>query len=523
MKHVLIPTKLDTVAKTLLEDQGFTVVVDTETPLVELAVKHPETQALIVRSDKVTEAVLDAFSELKLVVRAGAGYNTIDTIHARRLGVDVMNTPGANANAVAEEVLALALAYYRHLVPADISTRQGLWEKKNYMGRELAGKTLGIVGLGNIGQLVAKRASGFDVTLLGFDPAISAEKAAASGVALVGLEELFERSDVVSLHVPETKDTVGMVNSSLLDHMKDGAVIINCARAGIINEADLRAAREAKGLGFCNDVYPEDAPGEKTIADVADVMAPHLGANTFEANENAARRAAEQLVAYARHGITRYVVNKGVPDGLDESYQQLAYHVSLLGRHYLGGAPAVRRIECSFYGDLNQFANWFISPIVAGICPDFDPLLGAESAMDYLQQKGIVLDVLPADDSKSYGESMTVEVFAGDQHIERVSIRGTTAEGNLMISRVNAFNKLYFEFHKHNLFVVYRDRPGVLTRITGACADADINIEDIRAPYDDTKTRSMAILKTNRPVPAETLARIREEIQPEVAFSLDMP
>ena len=522
MKHVLIPTKLDPIAKNILEENGFEVVQDQETPLLELAAAHPETGVLIVRSDKVTAEVVDAFPNLKLVARAGSGYNTIDTKYARKKNIDVMNTPGANANAVAEEVFALALAHYRHVVPADNSTRSGKWEKKAFMGRELCGKTLGIVGLGNIGQLVLKRSSGFEMTVLGYDPVISAGKAEELGVRLVDLQTLFRESDIITLHVPETDETRGMVNRDLLPLMKPDSTLINCARAGIINEDDLRDAKRNNGIGFCNDVYAEDAPGEKSVADIADVMLPHLGASTREANENAARRAAEQTIAYREMGITRYIVNKGVPDGLDASYQQLAFELAYVARHYVGADRPIRRIECSFYGDLQQFTQWFISPIVAGICPDFDSVQDPEEAQDYLSEKGISLEIRDTDESKGYHDSMTIDLVEGDERLRHVSVRGTVTEGNPVVSRINEFDKLYLQPGGHSLLVVYRDRPGMLARITVACADEDINIDDIRSPRDSDGLKAMAVLKTNKPVSASVVERIRRETESDVAFSMTL-
>jgi D-3-phosphoglycerate dehydrogenase len=523
MQQVLIPTKLDAIARELLTPKGFIVVQDADTALPELAQRYPETEALIVRSEEVTAAVIDALPKLKVVIRAGAGYDTIDTKHARRRGVDVMNTPGANANAVAEEVFALALGYYRHVVAGDVTTRAGKWEKKKFMGRELHRKTLGIVGLGNIGQLVAKRSAGFEMRLLAFDPVISAAKAEDLGVKLVDLETLFAESDLVTLHVPENNETRGMVNSKLLARMKKGAVLINCARAGIINEADLRAAKKDKNLGFCNDVYEADEAGPKSVADIADVMLPHLGANTLEANSTAARRAAEQLIAYVERGITTYVVNKGVPDGLDESYQQLAYYVALVARSYLGGGRPVHQIKCSFYGTLEPFAKWFLPPICAALSPEFDPLQDPEEARMFLADRGIEVEVRGADEAKHYGNSMTIDLAEGDNAIGRVSVRGTIAEGNIMISRINDFDRLYFVPKGHALVVQYVDRPGVLARITSACAAANLNIEDIRAPRDSNNEKAIAVLKTNGPVPPEVVERIQRETQAEVAFALTVP
>lgn len=309
-RKVLIPTKLDGVVKAILSENGFTAVQEPETPVLDLAKANSDASAIIVRSEKVTPEVMDALPELKLVVRAGAGFDNIDIRYARSKGIDVMNTPGANSNAVAEEVVAMILAAYRKVIPADTTTRAGLWEKKNYMGREITGKTVGILGLGNIGRLLVKRLSGFEVKVLGFDPILSNEQAEAMGVKLCTVEEIFAEADIISLHIPENDKTRGMVNEKLVGSMKKGAVLVNCARAGIIDENAIRALKAEKELLFCNDVYPKDAAGDKSVKDIADVMLPHLGANTKEANFQAAKRAAEETVAYFLNGDTSCVVNK---------------------------------------------------------------------------------------------------------------------------------------------------------------------------------------------------------------------
>src|SRR5579862_686290 len=203
MKRVLIPTKLDrTVRDTLEAHGGYSVILEEVADLAAFCAQHSDAHALIVRSEKVTPAIIDALPQLKAIVRAGSGVDTIDLAHARKKGVDVMSTPGANANAVAEEVVGLMLADARHLVAADPSTRAGKWEKAKFMGREISGKTIGIVGLGAIGRLVARRLSGFDVHLIGYDPIVTEEQARAAGVELVSLQALFERADYITLHVP---------------------------------------------------------------------------------------------------------------------------------------------------------------------------------------------------------------------------------------------------------------------------------------------------------------------------------
>ena len=195
MPKVLIPTKLDKFAADLLTQRGYETILDGATPMEELIKQHSDAEALIVRSEKVGPEVIDAMPNLKLVVRAGAGYNTIDIKYARKRGVDVMNTPGANSNAVAEEVVAMILAAYRHVLPADASTRAGDWEKSKFMGHELTGKTVGILGLGHIGNLVVKRLSGFDVKILGYDPMLSPALAEKMGVELCSVEKIFAEAE----------------------------------------------------------------------------------------------------------------------------------------------------------------------------------------------------------------------------------------------------------------------------------------------------------------------------------------
>lgn len=520
MKKVLIPTKLNPVAAGMLADNGnYKVLQDDSAELVELAKQNPDTYALIVRSEKVTPEVIDLLPELKVVIRAGAGYNTIDTKYARAKGVDVMNTPGANANAVAEEVIGLMLADARHVIAGDASTRAGLWEKKKFMGKEITGKTIGIVGFGAIGRLTATRLAGFDMRILAYDPFLSADRAAEFGVELVELEDLFAQSDYVSLHIPANKETTGIVNNDLLGLMKSGATIVNCARAEIINEDDLRAAKAEKGLRYLNDVYWKDAEGEKSIADVADIMLPHLGASTVEANYNAARRSAEQLIDFDEKGIASYIVNRAVPAGLDEEYGELAFTVAKLARQILGADNKLKLMETSFYGDLKNFADWLVVPVVAALSDEFERSMGGKAALEYLKDQGIDYVDRETSSAKGYGNSITLDLVVSTDKdtLKRVSIRGTVAEGNLMISRINDFDKLYFEPVGHTAIFTYKDRPGVLGQIASTMADAGVNIDDVRNPHDSKGEKSIAILKLGAKIDAATVKAVREKIEAENA------
>jgi D-3-phosphoglycerate dehydrogenase len=520
MKKVLIPTKLDSVAREMLADNGnYNVIQDDSVELVELAKQHPDAYAIFVRSEKVTPEIIDLLPELKVVIRAGAGYNTIDTKYARVKGVDVMNTPGANANAVAEEVVALMLADARHVIAADASTRAGLWEKSKFMGKEITGKTIGIVGFGAIGRLVATRLAGFDMRILAFDPFFSADRAADFGVELVELKDLFAQSDYVSLHIPANNETKGIVNNELLSLMKSNATIVNCARAEIINEDDLRAAKTAKGIRYLNDVYLKDAAGEKTIADIANIMLPHLGASTQEANYNAARRSSEQLIDFDEKGIASYIVNREVPAGLDEEYGELAFTVAKLARQILGTQHKLKLMETSFYGDLKNFADWLVVPVVAALSDDFDRSMSGKAALEYLKEQGVDYVDRETSEVKGYGNSITLDLVVstdGDT-LKRVSIRGTVAEGNLMIARINDFDKLYFEPAGHTAIFTYNDRPGILGQIASTLAEAGVNIDDVRNPHDSKGEKSIAILKLGTAINADTVAAVRTKIAAENA------
>ncbi len=524
-KIVLIPTKLDKVAREILEKNGnYTVVQEEKTELGVLAKQHPDAYAVIVRSEKVTKEVIDSLPALKVVMRAGSGYNTIDTKYARKRGVDVMTTPGANSNAVAEEVVALMLADARHLVEADASCRRGEWEKTKFMGREVTGKTVGIVGLGYIGQLVAKRLSGFECKVLGFDPVISEERARQMGVELVELPALFERSDYITLHIPENGETKGLINEALLSKMKKGATLINCARAGVIKEDDLRKAKAAKELRFLNDVYPKDEPGPKTVADIADIMVPHLGASTKEANSNAAKRAAEELIEFDEKGITSYIVNRDIPDGLDPAYGELAFILARLCRQVVGKDAQLKQVEASYYGKLKPFASWLAVPVTAALSDSFDRSSDGKAASQFLKDMGVEYAVRETDEKKGYGNSITIDLIGGvdPNMLRRASVRGTVAEGTVMISRINDFHKLYFEAKGPTVVFSYKDRPGVLGRIGGALAKAGVNIDDVRNPHDTKGELSIAILKVNQAVPDDVVKAVAKEIEATTAFCVEL-
>lgn len=522
MKKVLIPTKLDTVAAKMLVAAGYTVVQDAETPIDVQVASNTDTTVLIVRSEKVTPEIIDALPKLKIVIRAGAGFDNIDIAYARKKDIDVMNTPGANANGVAEEVVAMILACFRHIVPADTTTRAGLWEKKKYMGRELTKKTVGIVGLGNIGRLLAKRLQGFEPNLIGYDHFLAKQRAINIGVTPVPLEQIFEEADIISLHVPGGASTQNLVNAELLGKMKDGAMLVNCSRYGVVDEAALAEVRASgKKIIYATDVHPKDAAGDKPSAAVADLILPHLGASTKEANFNAAKRAAEEAIAYFDNGDTSCVVNAEVPLGLDPMQLRLAKMLATLAR-LVGGNKAIRRADCTFSGSLRSFRKWFTPKLLEGLLPHAEKGLPPPMADVSIREHGIVYQAKEPLVGNVEEDSIVLDVMtesAGSKH-ETTSVRGIVAENTPIISSINGFKGLYFDLRGHLLFVRYADRPGVLARITAVLGDAEINIENITAPIDHEAGETLAVIKTNKPVTPEQVSAVATLVNAISAFAV---
>ena len=231
----------------------------------------------------------------------------------------------------------------------------------------------------------------------------------------------------------------------------------------------------------------------------------------------AATRAAEQLIAYFEQGITRYVVNKEVPDGLNAIYQQLAYKLAFVARHIIGKSATVNTVSCCFYGTLKPFAKWFVAPVCAALSDNFTSQQSADEAEAMLKDNGIALEIIDGDDAKKYGDSMTIDLCGRGSH---VSLRGTITENNLTISRINDYDKIYL-VPQGNLFLIdYLDRPGVLAVVTKALAEAQINIDDIHAPHDREGVYSISIVMTDKPVPETVAKQLKQEINARFAVAI---
>ena len=520
---ILIPTKLDKAAAATLAAAGYDVIQNDNCPIEELVAANPDAAGIIVRSEKVTKEIIDALPGLKCVIRAGAGFDNIDFVYARTKEIDVMNTPGANSNAVAEEVIAMILATYRFVVDADNTTRAGEWNKKKYMGQELTHKTVGILGLGNIGRLLVKRLQGFECKVLGYDHFLSKQRALNIGATPTEIDEIFSTADIISLHVPGGPATRNLINAELIGKMKDGAMLINCSRYGVVDEDAIRAAKAAgKKILYCTDVHPKDAAAMQPSADVADLLLPHLGANTKEANKNAAMQAAKQMIDYFVSGDTSCVVNAERPKDLHPAQLQLA---SMLGKlcYHTGGCKPIRRVECTFYNNLRAFRKWFTPWILQGTVPGAEHGLMPAAAETSFREHGIVYKAREPKDDKMYDDALTIAVHMevdGQQIIS--SVRGTVVDGTPVVSRIAEFDHLYATLSGNTLVLRYADRPGVIASIGQALSQAGINIENIVAPRDCMSGDSLAVIKTNMPVSEEQVQYIAREISAKLAFALSM-
>ncbi len=312
MFKVLIADKADKLCETVLRDKGLEPVVKTGMTPAELKACIGEYDAIIVRSaTTLTRELVEAATKLKAVARAGSGVDNIDVPACSEKGVLVMNTPFGNTVSTGEHAVAMMMALARHIPQANASTHAGKWEKKKFEGVELTGKTLGVVGCGNIGQVVAERGLGLKMNVVAFDPVLTPEKAKELGVKLVTLDELYAAADFITFHVAMNPATKGMLNADAIAKMKKGVRIINCARGGIMVEADVKAGLDSGHIaGLACDVYVTEPAVEHMFFGMENVVAtPHIAASTKDAQVTVARQAAEQIADYLLNKIRKHAVN----------------------------------------------------------------------------------------------------------------------------------------------------------------------------------------------------------------------
>jgi D-3-phosphoglycerate dehydrogenase / 2-oxoglutarate reductase len=477
---VLISDNISPKCTEILKNAGLEVDIKVGMKPEELKACIGDYQGLIIRSaTKVTSEIIDAATSLKVIGRAGSGLDNVDRTAATKKGIVVMNTPGGNTITTAEHTIALMVSLARQVPQATMSIKAGNWEKKKFMGVELFNKTLGIVGIGNIGSQVAKRMQAFAMNVIAFDPFLSEDKAKAMGVEKVDLRELFRRSDFITVHTPLTAETKNLINRETLAIMKPGVRIINCARGGIVSEKDLYDALvEGKVGGAALDVFEKEPPENNPLLTLDTVIAtPHLGASTKEAQENVAVAVAEQVVDYLVNGTIRNAVN--FPSIPADQIARLQPYITLAEK--LGGFSSqifeggVTEITIEYRGDASKVNT---APItIAAIKGFLNPILletvNFVNAPVIAKERGIEVKEIKSTDEGDYQSMIALRLKAKDKVS---SVAGTLfSKKDPRIVFIDDF-KVEIVPEGELLFMYNNDKPGVIGNIGTLLGKNDINI-----------------------------------------------
>ncbi len=468
--------------------------------------------ALIVRSaTRVTAELLSASPRLKVVGRAGVGVDNVDLDAATAQGVVVMNTPGGNAISAAEHTLSMLLSLAKNIPQATASMKGGKWEKGRFLSTELAGKTLGIIGLGRIGGEVAKRAKGFNLNILVFDPYVSLERAQAMGVELVDLPELYRRADFITIHTPRTDETMNLISAAAIAQMKDGVRIVNCARGGIVNEADLyEALRSGKVAGAALDVFAREPITDSLLFSLPNfICTPHLGAASEEAQEAVAVEIAQQVIDYLQKGIIRNAVN--APSVPLEMLRKLQPYLTLgekLGKFASQLAEGrLAEIRLAFQGDI---AALDCAPLTAAtvqgvLAPKHDNV-NMVNALPLAKARGVRIVESKSTDPTDFASLVSVAI-ATDR--SQCQVAGTLfSRQDPRLVEIDGFR---LEAVLDGLLLIYSnmDVPGVIGRIGMLLGRNGVNIAGMQLGRQQRGGRAVAVVNVDDAVPGPVLEEIR--------------
>jgi D-3-phosphoglycerate dehydrogenase len=491
------------------------VDVATGLPREELIARIGEYDALVVRSEtKVTAEVFEAATRLRVVGRAGVGVDNIDLDAATRHGVLVLNAPTGNTLAAAEHAIAMMCALARNVAAADGSMRAGKWERSKFMGFELREKTLGLLGLGKIGFEVARIAGqGLQMRVIAHDPLVTSERAEQAGVELVDLDTLVRESDVLSVHVPLTDQTRGVINAERLHQMKKGARVLNVARGGIIDEQALAdALADGHIAGAAVDVFTKEPIAEDNPLRSAPntVLTPHLGASTVEAQYNVAYDVADQIASVLSGGAARYAVNAPVilPEEMAElrPYLDLASKMGALAAQL--GPQKLQRVVCTYTGELADRETIVLTAeALRGLFAPFtETRINPINAKTVARQHGVDIEERTSTRSLDYATAMVLEVVG----TEPLSITGTQFEGQ---SRITRINDLRVDMQPLGIYLVgsHQDHPGVIATIATLLAKHDINIASVELGRNTRRGRAVMLMQVDEPVPGDLLREIQAQ------------
>jgi D-3-phosphoglycerate dehydrogenase len=509
--RVLISDKLSPAAVAIFKERGVEVDVKPGLDKDELAKIIGDYDGLAIRSaTKVTAKLLEHATKLKVVGRAGIGVDNVDISAATARGVIVMNTPFGNSITTAEHAIALMFALARQIPTADASTQAGKWEKNRFMGVEITGKTLGIIGCGNIGAIVASRGSGLKMRVIAFDPFLSQERAAEIGVEKVELDDLLARADIITLHTPMTAQTKNILSAQNIAKTKKGVRIINCARGGLVDEAALRAALDSGHVaGAAFDVFVEEPATTNPLFGHPNVVAtPHLGASTSEAQENVALQVAEQMSDYLTRGAISNAVN--FPSITAEEAPRLKPFIALaqgLGSFagQLTEAP-ISKVTIAYEGAVAGLKiKALTSAAIAGLLRPSLADINVVSAPSVAAKRGIVIEETTRASQTDYESFITLSVTTA--HQER-SVGGTVFhDGKPRILSIKGI-KVDAEFTPSMIYVTNEDKPGFIGRFASLLGEAGVNIATFALGRDEKGGSAIALVSIDGPAPDGVIAKV---------------
>jgi D-3-phosphoglycerate dehydrogenase len=512
---VLVKEKIADSGVELLRE-NFDVDLGLEMSEAELGEAIGDYDAILIRSaTKLTADLIERAGSLKVIGRAGTGVDNVDIAAATRRGIVVANAPESNSIAAAEHTLALALALFRNVPQAHGALVAGRWDRARFKGAELYGKTIGIVGFGRIGQLVARRALAFEMEVLAFDKFVSAERFRELGVeGAASLEELFGRADLVTVHVPKTPETIDLIDAEAIAAMKDGVRIVNCARGELVDLDALTAGLESgKVAGAALDVFPAEPFTEHPIFAREDVVVtPHLGASTAEAQDRAGIVTAEQVTAALTGGVVTNAVN--IAAVRPEEMEALAPFVPLcekLGRLAEGiGQGPVDRVSVEFRGKLAAHDTRLlgIAVLVGILSGHTEEPVNLVNAPQMAEERGIELVEAKESSSEDFTELVTVRLRSGDDEVE---VAGTAVGPRNEPYLVSVWGEsFYLPFAEHLAVFRYADRPGMIGRVGTVFGEEGVNIVSAAVGAEEDGERAVMALTTDAPVHEGTIAKILE-------------
>jgi D-3-phosphoglycerate dehydrogenase / 2-oxoglutarate reductase len=511
--RVVIAEPFATGGQAVLHERGIDVVSCVGRPREELLAALRDADGLIVRSEtRVDRDLLSHAPRIRVVGRAGVGVDAIDVEAATEAGIVVVNTPAANTIAATEQTFALLLSLMRHVPAANASVRAGRWERSPFIGRELFGKTLGIIGLGRIGGGVSARARSFGMDVIAHDPYVSQSRGEALQVELVGLDDLLQRADVVTLHVPLTQHTRGMIDAHRLQRMKRGSVLVNCARGGVIDEEALIAALDAEIIaGAAIDVVAQEPPHPQSSGAALQrhprvIATPHLGGSTHEALERIAVELARDVADALRGKPAAGAVNAPAPTGAD------AERV----RAFVEVADRLGRLVPQLFDDaLRLPLRLHLAGEIAGA--DAGPLLSAflaallqttterrvsiVNAAQIAQELGVSVEVIREAEPPSFAS--LVSIFAGNHRIAATIISGGP--------RIVQLDEYELDAIPQGAWIVTRheDVPGMVGHVGTILGDAGVNISTMQVARDPRSSQALMVLAVDRPIAREHLEMMR--------------